>query len=84
MDKLCKLLSQTHISDKIISVDELILNISKININEKDKNEIDINNLNNIFNKMKISDNEIIEIINESNNLHDFCKRLLSIISERQ
>jgi hypothetical protein len=78
MDELCKLLSQTHLSSNIISIDDLTQMIQQINI----KND-DLEDFTNLFNDMQISEDEIIEIANKSNNLSEFCQLMLSIVNQR-
>jgi hypothetical protein len=78
MDDLCKLLSQTHLSTELTSIDDLTQMMQQINI----KND-DLEDFTNLFNEMKISNDEIIEIVNKSNNLSEFCQLMLSIINQR-
>jgi hypothetical protein len=52
--------------------------MEKINLN----NDQDFN-LIQLFNDMTISEAEIIEIANKSNNLSDFCKLMYNIINQR-
>jgi len=78
MDELCKLLSQTHLSSEISSVDDITCMMQQLNI----KND-DLEDFTNLFNEMKISDDEIIEIVNKSNNLSEFCQFMLKIMDHR-
>jgi len=78
MDELCKLLSQTHLSSEIASIDDLTHMIQQINLNDNN-----IDDFINLFNNMQISKDEIIEIVNKSNNLSHFCQLMLSIVNQR-
>lgn len=82
MDELCKLLSQTHLSTEISSTDDITKMIQQLNINDNNS-DINIDDFTNLFNDMEISDYDIIEIANKSNNLSDFCKLMLSIVNQR-
>ena len=79
MNELCNLLSQTHLSTEITSIDDITKMMNQVNLNS----DVDIDDITELFNNMQISNDEIIEIANKSNNLSDFCKLMISIISQR-